>query len=664
MITLLYVEGLTPNDEPVFSSINNQEQFFARQENKVVDNGYYPAHYRNSIKLESEDISEFTRYNYVALTNYTDTSHTSSKTYYYFIESLEYINEGIIQINIIMDTIQTYMFDMKIPYYVSDRETINRWESANSAYINRKYIRENLGFGEMVENKSEYLVGTDTCHLAIYSASKNSIFADNNYGVQISNIAISQPCIIKVFADIDDVVSAYIKNGYTSLKDLKSSYVEIKWTDNVTGNNEEYLLGNVAVMCSTNKNLYGNAGLSKVVRIPLEFIGGLYSVDKSTTYNGMILDLTSSTILCTNVGGNDYPWLYNFNTVAQVKDTNINELSVKEKTSIISFGFLQNKFKLKPFKWEYCPQLCDSNYMSITLGDYNEKVSYPIELLTGSIRATIILDLYSAQYIYRLSDPNNTFYNNYSTQCVSALSNEIQLLSDAYQQYISANKFRWLGTLKNVASLALSSGRHIGSGSSIVESASENTSNIRQLGARNKWKKWRTSQSNSSNYNTSDTMSNTSQNNVSGNIHLTGSEPIGLIESGLNAMYTPNEIRTDSEATQLYLGGGYRPYYTIFVNNQIEQIAKYFESNGYKTHNLYNDLDIIKGDCTHRYYYNIFQSSDMSVYLSNVPSDQTTLLNIKQRFAEGFRLWLCDEYYLRGHLGKVCEYDNVETFYF
>ena len=155
MIRLCYVKGINEVDTPYFNDKDEQTAFFDKTIVWKDDESYYPPYFMNTIRLSSEDIpfnSTKGKVNYCFL-DYED------KRYYYFIDSIDYVTDDLVEITIEMDTIQTYWYDMLVSKPTISRMAINRWGDDGKA-INRNYIRENLSTGNMIKRLKEEFKGT------------------------------------------------------------------------------------------------------------------------------------------------------------------------------------------------------------------------------------------------------------------------------------------------------------------------------------------------------------------------------------------------------------------------------------------------------------------------------------------------------------------------
>ena len=109
-IDLLYIRGINRIDTPYFSSLQEQEDTMEGFIVSSIETTFYPPHYSNKIRCSTADVDFGTEINYIRF-------QFRDKYYYYFIDDITYINEGLVEIDITMDYIQTYMFNIKIYSY-------------------------------------------------------------------------------------------------------------------------------------------------------------------------------------------------------------------------------------------------------------------------------------------------------------------------------------------------------------------------------------------------------------------------------------------------------------------------------------------------------------------------------------------------------------------
>lgn len=155
MIKLCYVQGISEVDTPWFDSKEVQTAYFDKHVIWVDDTSYYPPYFMNTIRLSSDDIpfnDSSKKVNYCIL-------EYDGKDYYYFIDSIDYVTDDLVEVTIEMDTIQTYLFDMRFNKAVISRMPILRWGDDGKS-INRNYVRENLSTGNMIKRLKEEFKGT------------------------------------------------------------------------------------------------------------------------------------------------------------------------------------------------------------------------------------------------------------------------------------------------------------------------------------------------------------------------------------------------------------------------------------------------------------------------------------------------------------------------
>lgn len=136
MIKLYYIPGIAESDTLITGDVNDVERYVEHYKVAEYDDGFYPPYYRNAIELPIEIESE---YNYLSL-------EFQGRTYFYFIKSIDYINETDVSLNVEMDTIATFYYDIVLqPSTIVERKFINPGTIGN---INRDYIRENVSAGD------------------------------------------------------------------------------------------------------------------------------------------------------------------------------------------------------------------------------------------------------------------------------------------------------------------------------------------------------------------------------------------------------------------------------------------------------------------------------------------------------------------------------------
>ena len=115
MIIKLYnIPGISPDNEPYFSSVSVRAANLNAHLVKSLSTYFYPVQSENRIKFEVTDVPLTLVYNYISIEMY-------GKEWYYFVDSFRYVNEKIYYVNLFMDAIQTFYFDISFIKYEGKR---------------------------------------------------------------------------------------------------------------------------------------------------------------------------------------------------------------------------------------------------------------------------------------------------------------------------------------------------------------------------------------------------------------------------------------------------------------------------------------------------------------------------------------------------------------
>lgn len=120
-----------------FENINDQKTYFM---SKKVKSFVAYTYLRKSWSIKVNDtMGNAIKWSYLFFTNPDD-----QKTYYYFINDVQYINDGTVELTLELDVIQTYLFDFYLLPCFIDRE-----HSATDN-VGDNIVEENLDTGEFV----------------------------------------------------------------------------------------------------------------------------------------------------------------------------------------------------------------------------------------------------------------------------------------------------------------------------------------------------------------------------------------------------------------------------------------------------------------------------------------------------------------------------------
>ena len=412
-ITLYNVKGLTEVDTIQFASIVEREAFFANVSARLdINTGFYPPHYQNVIKL---DVPIDAPYNYLSLV-YGD------KTYYYFINAIQYVNEDIIAISITMDTIITFMFDVDFIQSHITRASIKRW---NNDDINRNYLRENFSAGKFKQTYKKYFratydfdndeggeaLGHDVTGTIVFK----SLFENNNYQLyDVNNQELYSDNKLECIFVIANSLDYNVNNGTQILQELAAQAV---------------------------------TNLSRVEQVTQAYY--LPFNCTSVVYENQIFDV-----------GND--WVQSgsaFRGLITAKP------SLPIYTYEYSVGF-RKSVAGDIFSAALCPVLLDEVYTRVQFGEGVTTATYPLHLLTEDlIRCNYFGDISSGQRIYYLTadsvdseivnsqDSRFAIVDGFNTLVVAQNPIYLDIISEGFQHYYTYNK---ASTWASIGSAAIS----------------------------------------------------------------------------------------------------------------------------------------------------------------------------------------------------------------
>lgn len=604
MITLYYIENISRFDEPYFDFPSSQITFFADHVVQSIDAGFYPPHYRNRITLDTVDVDFTTQCNYLSL-------EFGGKTYYYYIDDINYISEDVVELVVTMDVIQTYMFNISCKNAHINRHTIARW---NGNIINRDYIRENLSQGEKII-KSYTKTHDDITWLVVwfrsasgkYKASPNAadtITMPDNFsqynGYFVTHVGMT-PFFVPVNSSQGSPYKIVDQLGNTYDCPYPTDLLEEPTVDHIDYINHDVFKGLYTYNAST-KTITFNSG------------SGITGTDlySGTKYLGSgILQKT-----------------YMF--------------MPDENTKITILDFTKNTKKGVARSNKFIPALLDDNYYTLYYGEQMNQGTYPLyQLQTSDLYKSFRYDIISGNRIYFVS-PSNQFdvaiKDPFLVITVCNSAELVDLYTDAWKQYQASHvatltdglKLNYLNTAVRGVTNAVTSkmqavtGAFTGHVGTAVGGA---TGDIRAkvdtaLGFYN----------------------------IAKNYQITKE----------NLQYTPDTSKQGNSITSDLIVGSLDEVTILYEVKDIYAVAFKYETLGYAVNQDFTGSNIFKAYNT-RYYYNVISADINAMTLIGIVTDETTIGLIKDRFSAGLRLWNTDSGKLRAETLCDFRYDNVET---
>lgn len=604
MITLYYIENISRFDEPYFDFPSSQITFFADHVVQSIDAGFYPPHYRNRITLDTVDVDFTTQCNYLSL-------EFGGKTYYYYIDDINYISEDVVELVVTMDVIQTYMFNISCKNAHINRHTIARW---NGNIINRDYIRENLSQGEKII-KSYTKTHDDITWLVVWfrsasgkykssASATDTITMPDNFsqfnGYFVTHVGMT-PLFIPVNSDQGSPYKIVDQLGNTYDCPYPTDLLEEPTVDHIDYINHDVFKGLYTYNAST-KTLTFNSG------------SGITGTD---LYNGTKY-LGSGILQKTNMFMPD------------------------ENTKITILDFTKNNKKGVARSNKFIPALLDDNYYTLYYGEQMNQGTYPLyQLQTSDLYKSFRYDIISGNRIYFVS-PTNQFdvaiKDPFLVITVCNSGELVDLYTDAWKQYQASHvatltdglKLNYLNTAVRGVTNAVTSKMQAVTGAltgHVGTAVGGATGDIRAkvdtaLGFYN----------------------------IAKNYQITKE----------NLQYTPDTSKQGNSISSDIIVGSLDEVTILYEVKDIYAVAFKYETLGYAVNQDFTGSNIFKAYNT-RYYYNVISADINAMTLIGIVTDETTIGLIKDRFSAGLRLWNTDSGKLRAETLCDFRYDNVET---
>ena len=661
IVELFYISGLNNIDTLYFDNIDEQNNYFDNATSKVSlnDFSFYPPHYTNKILLSTADIDFNSNVNYLRL-------QYNNKWYYYFIENIDYISEETVSIDVVMDVIQTYLFNIKFNYADIERRLIDRWLIKDSNIeINRNYIRENL-------SNSSFYYG--------YYKRFNYDFAQYDF-ILVDMVASDDVLNIKtapftkalnptMFKSFDNKVGKYksftdgyyhyylfiptkldknfiIKKGSyginTTNAQINPSTEDVSLTSTELMTTLEYYSSHPSVI-SLNivpYNMFSDTSIvcsSDDSNIYIQLLDSLAFVNQSI----MIEDTNTIRILylCPKCNLN-----HTFETTSSYEEP----VELKRKYYTVSlndtkFPININRLTKTPFSINYIPQMLDENYRQLEFGErisytttpYNMLYKYPINI---KLEQVFIVNNGNRAYCSYINDDLQDIYIN---TIIVPTTESFALKNDAWRTYVSQNQ----------ATLSTGLGYQF-----FTDITDAGLSEYKINKPRNMY----------------DRRYKVPTLNKAGKKYAKGiiGNAIQGVKNVIDTVVDYQVNKENLQNTPKTITQGNNVIDNIVINSNdvmvrekyvydYDKVCEQLEENGYKVNEHYSNINIIK-ELNTRYYYNYFQCSALNISLNNVLNDNDTLQLIIDRFNDGLRFWNiqnCNNDDI--DIGQLFVYDNVE----
>lgn len=619
-ITLYYIKGINAIDTPYFISKVVQDSYFLQHiVGEVEQEDYwYPPYLDNSIRVSGDDVTLALQANYLSI-DFQD------KKYYYFIDNVRNFPDGQLQLNIVLDSIQTYMFDIEFNSAIITRKCIRRFDPITHK-INRNYIRENLSEGifeqiQYEENSPSIMwaVIQATESLGLFQHITDNYGNDTNYPTVIHK-SQSEPlplydgtCVYLIPINVNnDVVSNVIYEGETiAMKTLKEYYGALSKDARVVSIRiiRDLSLEGLSATIVSNVVNVTITNSSKIILVEYKLpdsagiVGGLIRV-----YDSRVIPFLTSRIIST-------------------KD---------------DLSFLENIGSDTVFNPRYVPALIDSNYMRYEYGERMQTTTYPLELFDNDtlyLTTTKNIDIFTGFRSYEFTDIS--YIDKYQTRITLSTEETMTLFNDAWTSWLQSNK----GTVSETWTM-----EHINNAYHSVMGGIPNTSQTGSTQYGSTVSKNITSRGVSNGLSAFGTkgggMSFSSSGGNIGAMKAVTNFAMGEanIISSRNALVEnlkgiPDKITSANSYTADHITDSLKVYFAKYYVKDYNAVALLIEKNGYAVKEYVNNVNIFTSNVTNiRSRYNFIQlgscNFDMTILTSNEIKD-----DIYERLTTGIRLW-------------------------
>lgn len=638
-ISLYYIEGISEIDTPYFDTLNEQELYFADKLFKEIDNTFYPPYFTNLIKFSSDDLTINDKVNYISFV-YED------KTYYYFVKSISYVSESIIELSCKLDSIQTFMFNINVSSGIIERMFINRW---NGDAINRNYMRENVSDG--LFKLSKYYEYSNKGVIILKSSSNLLPDATNT---QVQGLIIDTNKISNL--------QYYILPAYFSLyfNPEHHDYIAYSGYELATNNSYTYYSTSVDRVLQYESEATSIYDIYYLPFIPIDNVSySTHKFDSSVSH----LD-TSVPVLSIS---SDNACVVEDNKPAVINLAHLTKVSTKYNSNLYNLSVNNNNFLKNSsinilFNSKYCPCLIDENYMQLKFGERGVNTTYPLSRLnTSSIYLKYWGDIASGCRYYSMSDVYSTD-DEYLTTCVATTAISFDLRTDYYKDYISRNKFTLLTSAVSDAS------KLIGTVAGVSMSTKYGINKI--MSSSNSYDKRYNNPTLKTKYQgkLNDINESAKENYITAGLGF-NSSTINELTNRANLMYTPDTVKSVGSSITDMLSKSCTMFNSLSYVEDIEQVAQYYHRNGYLVNKYVSEIgNTLFSYVNTRYYFNVLKFVNSDIHLNILESDDI-IDDISDRLSQSIRLWnVVDSYTsnsitLRNYEIGNFSYDNVEKDY-
>lgn len=615
------------NDRNVYRWKQGWHSLFNRFIVSTVSHSFFPPKYTNEINFLVDDIGGI-KPNYLRF-NYLD------RYYYYFIDSINYINESVIMFNIRLDTVTTYL-DMMHIEGILERCHINRWTNTSTREINRNYIRENLSDGLFLEQSKYYVVQQPSLKWLVVKTTAELRTGVNNRRqtfIKPSGYNGYIPCAYGLYiGPLDDMD---ITVSYSDDNPQVLTYPYINLLAAVTDNRITEI--NVLPFCPVTELHYN--------------------------YGSLVCDWTRA-----QTEDSCAPFMSNIKYTYTVigYDGRWGVFTTKTYEGLVSLNntitFAANVTLSRPFDKTYIPCLFDENYMRLSYGSETANMGYPIHTIKGfneNLKYTYKANIDEGTLTYELyNDTQGDNSSRYGTIVIDSNVLSLSLANDPWQNYLANIK----GRIFSVGMDVLNTGA-----ACFVDVAATKTTEKLKLGriygnSRNFDRRYKTNKLRRKPADKVQEITDRAAGEISDSIAGFGARAAMRLGDEAAAMFnakwsapTPKSLGTCLDgfnAKQLSI------WYQWSIVEDIDFVAQFYHRYGNLVNKQVNYQPLFAANFTKsRRYFNYVKFAEVQVTINAIEED-VVLEDIESRLKAGITFWDLDDLILDGY-----QYDNVEVDY-
>lgn len=392
MIIKFYnIPGISPDNEPYFNSVAARNTSLANYLVKSLSTYFYPVQYENRIKLEVTDVPFTLVYNYISIEMY-------GKDWFYFVDSFRYVNEKVYYVNLAIDAIQTFFFDT---YFI-------KYEGKRSLEFTG--LRDNLSIDSTVYVSS----------MTDYDINNPGIFVFQFKDISGTDVVLEDPSTVSPqtvpqIVDID--VTTYSRDTNNTYTDGLKTFFLLPPRSYTNTSVNYYHPGSTTEQSYTLNREDWISFYRKLVNDP-NVVNAYYTtiLPKEITLSG-----TSTYKLDRDAT------LYKYGLVklGRYDDLTINFIGSHD----IKYGSFTTPTRA----------VCDTNYTQFTIGEVNDNVIVPIELIEPETTYDLYVTMdYSSGVRTYYVDAQPLLDIKFKHVCNSIES--VQVYNDMYNIYLAQNK--------------------------------------------------------------------------------------------------------------------------------------------------------------------------------------------------------------------------------